>query len=273
MEKAAELLQKRSKLSEAKKALLQKRLLGSTEHEIKATTIPPRAPHSNTILSFAQQRLWFLDQLAPGSSFYTIPLLVHLNGPLNIPLLHRCLYELVQRHETLRTNFVMQGELPTQLIAPSRPITMPLIALDTLAEPDRSITIELLSRQEALLPFHLTHEPLIRCTLFRLSPQHHLLQLTLHHIIADGWSLDVLNRELATLYYAFLHGHPSPLPPLPIQYADFALWQHAWLEGPILQQQLTYWRKQLADLTPLEFPSIIHALPYKASMEHSCLFI
>src|SRR5690348_6461078 len=126
MEKEAELLQKRARLSPAQKALLQKRLLGSSEQEIRSTAIPPRAAQSKTILSFSQQRLWFLDQLVPGNPFYTIPLLIHLHGPLNIALLQRCLHELVQRHETLRTNFVMQDEIPIQVITPSRSIPLPL---------------------------------------------------------------------------------------------------------------------------------------------------
>ncbi|HEY0735345.1 MAG TPA: condensation domain-containing protein, partial [Herpetosiphonaceae bacterium] len=206
-------------------------------------------------LSVAQQRLWFLDQLQPDNPFYTIPMAVRLTGALNVDALEQSLSAVVARHETLRTTFVPIADQPSQRIAPPTPMPLPLIDLRTLREDRREQEALRLAAKESSQPFDLTQGPLIRATLIRLHDDDHILLLTLHHIISDGWSQGVLIGELAQLYTAFVAGDPSPLAALPIQYADYALWQRQWLTGAVLEQQLRYWKAQLADLPTLALPT------------------
>src|SRR5581483_483914 len=206
-------------------------------------------------LSFAQQRLWFLEQLEPGSVAYLISGNWHLAGSLDVNALRRSLRELIKRHESLRTTFQMCEGQPVQVIHGQSPCALPVVDLSTLAPSAREREAQLLMRQESGRPFDLTRGPLVRSMLLRWSLQEHLLLLTLHHIIADGWSIEVLIRELATLYQAYVAGEPSPLAPLALQYADFALWQRNWLQGEVLEDHLSYWRKQLAQVPALELPT------------------
>ncbi|HEY0734500.1 MAG TPA: condensation domain-containing protein, partial [Herpetosiphonaceae bacterium] len=195
-------------------------------------------------LSFAQQRLWLLDQLTPGSTAYIMPALVHLRGALNIPVFERSLNAILERHEVLRTTFgIVQGE-PRQQIGPQRPLVVPVIDLQPLSETERAVAVERQTIMESTQPFDLQQGPLVRARLLRVAADEHLLLLTLHHIISDGWSLGVLLRELAALYRA--GGDVAALPPLPVQYADYTLWQREWLQGAVREQQLTFWRAQLA---------------------------
>ena len=212
-------------------------------------SIPARSHTADAYaLSFAQQRLWFLEQLAPGGSSYHIPAALRLHGPLNLAALDHSFQQIVQRHEALRTTFAQHAEHPVQRITPSLTLRLPLIDLSGLPEPaQREAEARSLGDLAAQLPFDLGTGPLLRVLLLRLGEQEHLFVLILHHIISDGWSLSVLLRELAALYTSFTTGQPARLPTLPIQYVDYALWQRDWLQGLVLESQLTYWRSQLQD--------------------------
>ncbi|HEX6292022.1 MAG TPA: condensation domain-containing protein, partial [Herpetosiphonaceae bacterium] len=198
-------------------------------------------------LSFAQQRLWFFDQLQPDSAAYNIHTTVALDGQLDIATLERSFTALVARHESLRTTFAqgIHGDegAPVQVIAPPAPLPLPIHNLQTLPADQRLAEAHRIATAESQRPFDLAAGPLLRVLLLRLDPQAHVLLLTLHHIIADGWSIGILIRELAALYTA--GGNPAVLPPLPIQYADYAIWQRDWLQGKVLEQQIDYWRAQL----------------------------
>src|SRR6185295_9701753 len=196
-------------------------------------------------LSFAQQRLWFLDQLQPGNPFYNVSAALRLQGPLDLAVLAASLGEIVRRHEVLRTVFPVRNGQPVQEIRPAGRFPLPVVDLSSAgigawAEAQRSVS------EEARRPFELARGPLLRTMAVRLGESDHLLLLSLHHIVSDGWSIGVLVRELSALYQAFLERQPSPLAELPVQYADFAVWQRRWLYGAALEEQLSYWRKHLA---------------------------
>ncbi len=206
--------------------------------------------------SFAQQRLWFLDQFAPNSPFYNIPSAVRFQGNLNVGVLEQCLQEIVRRHETLRTTFATVDGQPVQVISPAATITMPKVDLRSIPQQHRLDEAIRLATEEARTPFNLSTGPLIRVKLLALDEQDHVVLLNMHHIISDGWSMSVLIQEIAVLYEAFLHHQPSPLPELPIQYADFAQWQQEWLAGERLERQIAYWKKKLdTNLPILELPT------------------
>ena len=202
-------------------------------------------------LSFAQQRLWFLDQFEPGSASYNIPAPVRLVGDLDVSALTRVLNEIVRRHDALRTTFAMHDGAPVQVIAPALDLALPVTDLSALPHGERDARAEWLAQDEAQTPFDLAAGPLIRARLLRLEAHDHIVLFTVHHIVSDGWSMGVLVREVAALYGAYVQGLPSPLPELPVQYADFAHWQRQWLRGDVLQQQLDYWTGQLADAPTL----------------------
>jgi amino acid adenylation domain-containing protein len=204
-------------------------------------------------LSFAQQRLWFIDQLEPESAAFNIPAAVRLRGALNIGALQRSFAEVVRRHEVLRTWFVTEAGEPQQVIGAGWDVELPLLDLSEL--PERETTAREWAAREAAQPFVLSEGPLLRLGLARLSEDEHVLAVTMHHIISDGWSVGVLIREVCALYEAYSRGEESPLPELTVQYGDFAIWQREWLQGEVLDQQLSYWRDQLADLAPLELPT------------------
>src|SRR6201991_4534612 len=206
-------------------------------------------------LSFAQQRLWFLDQLEPNSAFYNIPAVVRLSGPLNVAALERSFTEIVRRHESLRTRFVMIDGEARQVIAEAASFKLPLIDLTTMPEEWRSAEAERLARSEAATAFDLSAGELLRVKLVRVSAEEHIVLLTMHHIISDGWSMGVLIRELGALYQAYSAGQESPLEELAIQYGDYAQWQREWLQGEVLEQKLGYWREQLGELPVLELPT------------------
>lgn len=198
------------------------------------TASPPLKRASRAVelpLSFAQQRLWFLDQLEPGSAVYNVPVALRLIGELNVSALESSLNEVIRRHEILRTNFVTVDGRPVQVIAPERVL---------------ELTSEELDQPAAQRPFDLAQGSLLRCGLLRLSPREHLFFLTMHHIITDGWSLDIFFRELAAHYRAFCRQTPPQLAEPPLQYADFAVWQREQFHSAMLETQLTYWKEQLA---------------------------
>ena len=206
--------------------------------------------------SFGQQRFWFLDELLPGNPLYNIHSTVRLEGTLDRVALEQSLQEIVDRHESLRTTFLIEdGEL-MQLIAPSLTLPLSLVDLEGLAEPVRMEEAMRLAREEAERPFDLQQGPLLRAALLRIRPEEHLLLLTMHHIISDGWSMGVFIREMAVLYEAFCAENPSPLPEPAIQYADYSHWQREWLDGGVADKQLDYWGKQLGGSLPvLQLPT------------------
>jgi amino acid adenylation domain-containing protein len=216
-----------------------------------APPILPVPRNGDLALSFAQQRLWFFDQLEPGLSAYNIPAAVRFQGPLNLAALERSLNEIVKRHESLRTTFGKVDGRPTQVIAPTLTIKLPVVDLRKLPASEQEAEVRRLVTAEAQRAFDLSQGPLIRCTVLRLGDEEHVGLLTMHHIISDGWSTGILVREVATLYVAFCAGGSSPLPALPIQYADFAHWQRQWLQGEVLETQIAYWKKQLANAPAL----------------------
>jgi len=202
-------------------------------------------------LSFAQQRLWLIDRLESGSPLYNMPLALRIGGRLDSAVLARALGEIMRRHEALRTAFLERDGAPVQVIRAAAPFELPVPDLSGLPENRREAQALALAGDEARRPFDLAQSPLLRGALLRLTDEDHLLALTLHHIASDGWSMGVLMREVAALYPAFAAGRPSPLPELPVQYADFAVWQRSWLHGEILESEISSWRRQLAGLPPL----------------------
>jgi amino acid adenylation domain-containing protein len=221
--------------------------------------------------SFAQQRLWFFDQLVPEDALYNVPAAVRLTGLLNVLALEQALNEIVRRHETLRSAFrVIEGQL-VQAITPNLRVPLPLTDLRSLPLEERQAQQQQFMLAASQQPFNLAQAPLFRVKLLQLDTAEYMLLVTLHHIVADGWSIGVLMRELSTLYSAFARGNPSPLPELPIQYSDFAQWQRQWLQGEVLQTQLEYWRQQLAGLSVLDLP-IDRSRPasqrYRGAMRH-----
>ncbi|HBL32093.1 MAG TPA: non-ribosomal peptide synthetase, partial [Acidobacteria bacterium] len=207
-------------------------------------------------LSFAQQRLWFVDQLEPGSPLYNIPAVLRVEGRLDPAVLALCLGEITRRHEALRTTFAVRDGAPVQVIEAAVPFVLPVVDLSGLPENRREAVASALAGEEARRPFDLTRGLLLRGVLLHLAGEDGLLALTLHHIASDGWSMGILVREVAALYAAFAEGRPSPLPELPVQYADFALWQRSWLQGEVLEREIAFWRRQLDALPPLlELPT------------------
>jgi amino acid adenylation domain-containing protein len=252
-----ELESRRARLSTAKRELLERRLRGLGTDAPRAQAITRREESTRpAALSFAQERLWFLDQLEPGSAAYNIPTAVRLKGQLDIEILRRCFDEIVRRHEALRTSFVPVDERPAQVVAPSLELNIPVTDLCGLAETECETAAARIALEEGRAPFDLARPPLLRVRLLRLSPREHVLLLTMHHIVSDAWSMGVLVREASALYEAFAGGRPSPLPPPPVQYADYAEWQRRWLTGDALENQIRYWKQQLGGVPPvLELPT------------------
>ncbi|HSF39388.1 MAG TPA: non-ribosomal peptide synthase/polyketide synthase [Thermoanaerobaculia bacterium] len=229
-------------------------LRSGAQQEMPPLEPAPRDPAPP--LSFAQQRLWFIDQLEPGSPLYNIATALRVEGPLDGAVLALCLGEIVRRHEALRTVFVSTEGSPVQVIQPAEPFRLAVVDLSELPEREREALALRLAREEAARPFDLTRGPLFRGVLLRLACEDHVAALTMHHIVSDGWSLGILVHELAALYPAFASRRPSPLPELPVQYTDFSAWQRSWLRGEALESEISFWRRQLAGLPPrLELPT------------------
>src|ERR1044072_5448557 len=250
-----------------------------TEQQREAVGAAPasdqRSGDKAPALSYAQRRLWFVDQYEPQTNVYNVPAAVLLTGKLDRAALAQTLSEIERRHEVLRNTFPSVGGQPVQHIAPAAPINLQFIDLPALTKQEREILesrysnehkvkhelsfsgftnywhcedvcVKQLAAEEAARPFDLAHGPLWRVTLLRLSDEENVLLLTMHHIVTDGWSIGVLIRELTMLYEAYSRGQASPLAELPIQYADYAEWQREWLQGAVLEEQMNYWREQLA---------------------------
>lgn len=219
---------------------------------------PPITPvprHGGVPLSFAQQRLWFLDQLEPGNPFYNLSLAARLSGKVARPVLERSIAAIVDRHEALRTVFIGRDQLTLQVAAAAWPVALPVVDLTGEDPAERPRRAERIALEEARRPFELARGPLFRGLLIALGPEEHILLLTMHHIVSDGWSLGVLIREVAECYAALAKGQPPQLSPLPIQYPDFAVWQRARLSPARLESKLAYWKDHLASLRPLELPA------------------
>src|SRR5262249_20795209 len=199
---------------------------------------------------YAQQRLWFIDQFEGTSTEYNMPEAMRLLGPLDRGALEQALNTIVARHESLRTRFGQVEGQPVQLIAPALSIALALQDLSGLDPAAQREAVGAALGQESRQPFDLARGPLLRIKLLKLGQEEHILLRTFHHIVSDGWSGGVFNRELVALYEAFQQGGENPLEPLPVQYADFALWQRSWLDQAALDRGLAYWKEQLAGIPP-----------------------
>jgi len=227
--------------------------------DLVAAFVPPLQarprPH-HLPLSFAQERLWLLQRLETSAAAYNIPVAVRLQGQLDVAALQRSLAEVVRRHESLRTRFAVTDAGPVQMIEPATPFGFELADLTELAATEREAVARRWAAELARQPFDLERGPLLRAVLLRLSEQEHVAVLVVHHIVSDDWSRGILIHELGILYAAYVAGQPSPLLDLPVQYADYALWQREWLQGGVLAQQVAYWRQRLADApAALDLPS------------------
>ncbi|MFC7277323.1 amino acid adenylation domain-containing protein [Paractinoplanes rhizophilus] len=241
-------------LSDARRALLQLQLRESREAKAARERIR-RVPRTGRLpLSFAQQRLWFLDQFAPGLPVYNSPLPLRLRGPLRPDVLGRALTRLVQRHEIMRTRYLAENGVPYQVIDEA-PDEVPMRLIDLSGQDDREQRMLELVRAEARRPFDLGTDPSLRASLVRLGADDHVVMLGLHHITTDGWSTGILAAELVRLYLAFAAGAPDPLPELAVQYADYACWQREMLTGDEKDKHLAYWTQRLHDAPELDFPS------------------
>jgi len=257
MSKPEAVAEREPALSQAKLALLKKwASAGAANPAVSAERIPRREDRGPAPLSFSQMRLWFLDQLVPGSAAYNIPGALRLVGVLDPSVLQRVVDECVRRHEVLRTRFVADEDgMPHHVVSPAAARPLPLVDLVGLGEERAASEADRLTGEDAERPFDLETGPVLRATLLRLAPEVHVVLLNVHHIASDGWSQILLFQELTGLYRAFADGRPSPLPELPIQYSDFAAWQQAWLRGEVLERQLGFWRERLAGGEPLELPT------------------
>src|SRR5437868_3123363 len=206
-------------------------------------------------LSYAQQRMWFIDQLEPGSAAYNIPCAVRLSGRLDEEALRRSLNEIVMRHEALRTSFPSRDGAPTQEIHESGELGLEVIDLTKAEEGEREERLEELLAEEARRGFDLSRGPLIRARLMKEGEEEHVLMVNMHHIVSDGWSMEVMVGELAQLYEAFRDGKESPLGEMEIQYADYAVWQRRWLKGEVLERQVEYWKEKLEGVGAMELPT------------------
>jgi amino acid adenylation domain-containing protein len=236
--------------------------------------IPPPitpVPRSQPMpLSFAQERLWVLDQIEPRNPLYNIPRTLRLRGALRVDSLERAINEIVRRHESQRTTFTVKDGHPVQVIASSTTISLVVEDLTPIPEAERENRARAIAIQESTRPFDLSQAPLVRAHLLRLGLEDHVLQLTMHHIISDAWSAGIFLQEMSALYEAFCLGAASPLPELKVQYADYAAQERTWLQGEVLEKQLAFWRERLKGVpSVLELP-LDHARPAKRSFAGSC---
>ena len=254
-----------TELSAEKRQLLERYLKSAGLDLTSAVIIPQRRDTNKFPLSFAQERIWFMDQLEPNRPIYNLPDTHYFKGPLDFDALQRTLTEIVRRHESLRTTFQTVDGEPMQVIAPPEPLSLHIVDLSEMPPQERQAEAQRLADDDAQQPFDLSRGPLMRVQLVRLAEEEHLLLITMHHIVSDGWSVIRMGHELGTLYQAYRSGESSPLPELPIQYADFAVWQREWMRGEMLEKQLEYWRDELGgELPELELP-MDHPRPARQS--------
>ncbi|HEX7287367.1 MAG TPA: amino acid adenylation domain-containing protein, partial [Candidatus Angelobacter sp.] len=247
----SDLLTRLEKLSPKQRKLLELR----KAEKLKSPPLA-RSRHDRRVpLSFAQQRLWFIDQLEPGAATYNVPMALRVEGEFDIAVFERVVREIVRRHEVLRTTYQMVDEQVWQEIDPTETACVVVQDLMSLSAEERQRQMEWLIREEAQQHFDLARGPLIRVKVLQLGEAEHVVLATMHHIVSDGWSKGIFVREFAALYEAFRKGGPSPLPQLPIQYADYVMWQRGWLQGEALEKQVKFWREQLAGVETLELPT------------------
>jgi amino acid adenylation domain-containing protein len=245
----------RAEISQKKAEIISFLQAANRTSNFTPAPILPAGRDGNLPLSFAQQRLWFLDQLVPNNPFYNVPAALRLTGALNFLALQQTFNEIVRRHEALRTNLAVVAGEPVQQIADVFHLPIYVFDLRNLPEETRQAEANRLTAKEAQRPFNLSTDLLLRVTLLRLDDAEYLLMLNMHHIVSDGWSIGVLIQELGAIYTAFVSEKPSPLPELSVQYADFAKWQREWLQGDVLETQLAYWRQQLNGISMLNLPA------------------
>jgi NRPS condensation-like uncharacterized protein len=226
--------------------------IGMTE---QAPPLTKASRHEKLPLSFAQQRLWFLDRLLPNNALYNIPGRARLEGHLDLVVLEQVINEIVRRHEILRTRIEVEKGEPAQVIEEWEPRSLDVDDLTNLTEEEREAAVQKIAREMAEKGFDLSQGPLFRVKALKLGVNEHALLFTMHHIVSDGLSMGILIREVGTLYQAYSKGEDSPLDELPIQYADFAVWQRQWLQGEALEAKLEYWRNQLAGVEALRLPT------------------
>jgi amino acid adenylation domain-containing protein len=242
-------------LSPAKRALLEMRLKDKNGAPAAQRAIIRRATTDPVRLSFAQERLWFLDQLEPESRAYNQPKLMRLKGELDIDALHNALNTIVARHQVLRTTFHEGDEHPVQVVGECSTVELPIVDLSLCTAEEQETRLQDIVFESTERRFDLSRDLMLRGALLKLGSAEHVLFLVTHHIASDGWSTGILWQELAALYGAFSKGEPNPLRELDIQYADYAVWQRQWLQGPVLEAQLSYWKQQIAGLRVLELPT------------------
>ncbi len=241
----------------------------------QGAALPPIEPTDRRLplpASYAQQRLWLIEHLQNAGAAYHIPLAIRMQGRLDRDALQAALDRIVERHEVLRTCFSQSAGAVVQVVTPPQGFALQRVDLSAIEEAQRSLRVATNAAEEAGERFDLATGPLIRGRLLRVAPEDHVLLLTLHHIVSDGWSLGVLLRELAVLYAAFSKGEPDPLPPLPVQYADYAAWQRHWLQGEALRGQIEYWRNHLAGAPALLQLPTDHPRPQVQSHRGDCVF-
>jgi amino acid adenylation domain-containing protein len=246
---------RRSALSVAKRRLLEERLRGALKVPAEDRCIHKRPNNDLIPLSFAQQRLWFLDQLMPNNSFYNLSSWVRLKGKLDLEAMERSVNEIIRRHEALRTRIEVKEGGPVQVVDEWERRKLEVIDLTTWPAEEREEEVKRIAKQEAGTGFVLSRGPLLRVKVLKLKEDDLVLFFTMHHIVSDGWSMEILSREIGTLYRCYSAREPSTLEELPIQYADFAVWQRGWLQGEALEEKLDYWRKQLQGIEDLELPT------------------
>ena len=234
-----------------KRALLEARLLREKGEGVPVPAIARRAGGGPAPLSFAQQRLWFLDQLDPGKPYYNLPLALRLTGELDVPALTRALDAIVSRHESLRTTFSTKDGEPAQVIGPPRRLALERRDISSVPEAERGERLRQVLSEELGKSFDLGRDAMLRAKLVREGDRSHVLVLMIHHIAADGWSIGILLDELAAFYEANLSGSKPDVEELPIQYADYAVWQRDWLRGGVEEAQLSYWKRRLQGILPL----------------------
>lgn len=247
-----DLTQRLNSLSPAKRALLLQAMRKETARSEEPRIIPRRENRNEAPLSFAQRRLWFLAQLAPNNTAFNFTLGLRLRGSLRVDALERSFNEVIKRHEILRTTFIEVDEQPVQVINPPANVSLMVENFEHLPAAEREAEMQRLQLVEAQQPFDLARGPLLRVGLWRLGQREHAVLLTMHHIVWDGWSAGIFIKEISTLYKAFVMGEPSPLSDLPIQYADFALWERERLQGAMLQERLSYFQQSLRNAPRLE---------------------
>jgi amino acid adenylation domain-containing protein len=245
-----------AELTPEQRAAIERQLLQKGTKRTEKRTIPRRDRSKLCPLSFAQQRLWFLDQFDAGNASYVVPWMARLRGDLDVEALQKALDAIVERHEVLRTTYDLIDSSPVQIVHEHRPVHIRLVDISPLSETERTTEARRLVEEEIHRPFDLRKDLMLRVNLIRLDEAEHILLLVTHHIASDGWSMGILFRELAALYEGYSNHRPITLPELPIQYADYAVWQREWLTGDVLQEQITYWQQQLNNAPAvLELPT------------------